>query len=86
MNRRIAVDNSLEEHIQFLEQSGYQIQRIHNLQDTRQLHSFNYDTIVVANAEDIPLDSTSFRPGAPVIEAKNKSPQEIFNILSERHI
>jgi len=85
MNKKVAIDDSLKEHIEFLEQSGYEVDRFANFEDTGKIHSFDYDAIVVSSAGDIPMGGTSFRPGAPVVEAKDKSPEEVFNLLRERY-
>lgn len=85
MDKRIIIDNSLSDHISFLEQSGYKVEKVNDFNDTSSMQSFNYDAIVVANKESFPMDATSYRPGAPIVEAKDKTPEELFNILRGRY-
>lgn len=85
MNKRIVVENSLKDHISFLKQCGYHVEEFDNLENTKKMESFDYDAIVVSNADSVPMDATSFRPGAPVVEAENKTPEEVFNILRSRY-
>lgn len=85
MNKRVIVENSLSEYIEFLEESGYEVEKIDDLENTSDMHSFDYDAVVISNADDFPMDASSFRPGAPVVEAENKTPEEVFNILRSRY-
>ncbi|HHV38699.1 MAG TPA: hypothetical protein GXX70_04280 [Tepidimicrobium sp.] len=85
MNKRVIIEDSLRNHIKFLKQSGYHIHEVDSLKNTDQLDSFDYDAIVVANSDNIPMDATSFRPGAPIVEASDKTPEEVFNILRGRY-
>lgn len=85
MNKRVVVENSLKDHISYLEQCGYHVEEFDSLKNTSEMESFDYDAIVVSNAANLPMDATSFRPGAPVVEAENKTPEEVFNILRARY-
>ena len=85
MNKKIIVEDSLKEHIEFLQQSGYQVEKLNDFEDPHQVQSFDYDAVVISSSDDLPMDATSLRTGAPVVDAKNKTPEELFNILRGRY-
>lgn len=86
MNKKVVVENTLKSHIDFLERSGYDVHKLYKNENLNNIISFEYDGIVINDLDQINTDSsTDYRPGAPVIEAKDKSPEEVFNILRSRY-
>ena len=90
MYKKVAVEGSLHEHIKFLEKSGYKVDKISRPVDANAVQSFDYDAIVVSDMDDSSMEETAFfrssgRASAPIVEAKNKTPEEVFNILRTRH-
>ena len=85
MDKRVVVENSLKDHIEFLEKSGYEVERVSKTEDMNNIQSFNYDAFIVSNIDDLSMGAYSFRPGAPVVEAEGKTPEEVFNILRDRY-
>ncbi|HZJ76217.1 MAG TPA: YkuS family protein [Oscillospiraceae bacterium] len=90
MDKRVAVEDSLHEHIKFLEKSGYEVDRIKSPADANIVHDFDYDAVVVSNMDDSSMEKSIFsqsggRASAPIVEARGKTPEEVFNILRTRH-
>lgn len=85
MDRRVVVENSLKDHIEFLEKSGYQVEKIDKPEDANNVQSFDYDAIVLSNMNDLSTEIPAFRSSAPIVEAKNKTPEEVYNILRGRY-
>lgn len=85
MDKRVVVKDSLKEHIDFLKKPGYEVERISKPEDVNNVQSFNYDAVVVSSIDDFSMGTTTFRPSAPVVEAKDKTPREVFNILRTRY-
>lgn len=86
MDKKIVVENTLQSHIDFLEKSGYDVHKLYRNKNLNNITSFDYDGIVVNDTREINLESgKDYRTGAPIIEAKGKSPEEIFNILRSRY-
>lgn len=85
VDKRVVVENSLKDHIEFLEKSGYEVEKIQKPEDVHKVQSFDYDAVVVSSIDDVPMGATSFRVTTPVVEAKDKTPEEIFNILRGRY-
>lgn len=85
VDKRVAVESSLTDHIAFLESSGYEVERLNNPMDSNNNESFNLDAIVVSSLDNAQMENPSYRPSAPVVEAKGKSPEEVFNILRGRY-
>lgn len=86
MNKKVVVENSLKSHIDYLQQSGYDVHRLYKNKNVNNITSFEYDGIVVNDLSDINMDSsTDFRPGSPIIEAKGKTPEEVYNLLRSRY-
>ncbi len=85
MDKRVAVEDSLHEYIEFLENSGYEVDKISNSAATN-VQSFNYDAVVVSNMDEGSMGKAdNFRTGSPVVEANGKTPEEVFNILRGRY-
>lgn len=86
MNKKIVVESTLKSHIDYLEQGGYEVHKLYKNENLNNITSFDYDGIVVEDLSNINMEtSTSYRPGAPVVEAKDKTPEEVFNILRSRY-
>lgn len=90
MDKRVAVEDSLHEHIKFLEKSGYEVDRISSAADANIVQDFDYDAVVVSNMDyssmkESVFSQTSGRASAPIVEAKGKTPEEVFNILRTRY-
>ncbi len=86
MNKKVVVENTLKSHIDYLEDSGYDVHKLYRKENVNNITSFEYDCIVVNDLSNINLNSsTDYRPSAPIIEAKGKTPEEVFNILRSRY-
>ncbi|MGF7060359.1 YkuS family protein [Brassicibacter mesophilus] len=86
MNRKIVVENTLTSHIDFLEKSGYDVHKLYKNENLNNITSFDYDGIVISDKNNIDLNTgKDYRTGAPIIEAKNKTPEEVYNILRGRY-
>lgn len=90
MDKKVAIEASLHDHISFLEDSGYEIEKIDNSVDANSIQSFDYDAVVVHEMDDSSIDEANFagtsgRSSAPIVEAKDKTPEEVFNILRSRY-
>lgn len=84
MDKKVVVENTLQSHIDFLEQCGYDVHKLYKNENVGNIESFNYDAIVVSSMKNVPMGATS-RPSAPIIEAEGKTPEEVFNILRARY-
>lgn len=84
MDKKVVVENTLQSHIDFLEKSGYDVHKLYKNQNINNIESFNYDAIVVSSMSE-GFSGGHGRPSAPVIEAKGKTPEEVFNILRTRY-
>lgn len=90
MDKRVAVEESLHDYIDFLEKSGYEVDRISSSTDANSVQGFDYDAVVVSSVDKSSMgmstfSQTSSRPSAPIVEAKGKTPEEVFNILRTRY-
>lgn len=90
VDKRIAVEGSLHEYIKFLEESGYEVDKIGSSADANMVHDFDYDAVVVFDMDDSSMEESIFsqssgRSSAPIVEARGKTPEEVFNILRTRH-
>lgn len=90
MDKKVAVESSLKDYIDFLERCGYQVDRIDQARDANRVQGFDYDAVVVSSISNSSMESTSFektssRPSAPIVEAEGKTPEEVFNILRARY-
>ncbi|MDI9475842.1 MAG: YkuS family protein [Natronincolaceae bacterium] len=90
MDKRVAVEDSLQDYIEFLEKSGYEVDRIQSPADANMVQSFDYDAVVVSVVDESAMRKSTFfqtsdRPSAPIVEARGKTPEEVFNILRTRH-
>ena len=88
MDKRIAVEDSLQDYIAFLEKSGYEVDRIHSPADANMVQY--YDAVVVSVVDESSMGKSTFaqtsgRPSAPTVEARGKTPEEVFNILRTRY-
>lgn len=86
MDKRVAVEDSLQDYIEFLEKSGYEVDRIQSPADANMVQSFDYDAVVVSVVDESAMRKSTFfqtsdRPSAPIVEARGKTPEEVFNIL-----
>ncbi|WP_425447683.1 YkuS family protein [Dethiothermospora halolimnae] len=86
MEKKVVVENTLKSHIDFLENSGYDVHKLYKNKNLNNITSFDYDGIVVSDTNKTNMSSsTDYRTGAPIIEAKNKTPEEVYNILRSRY-
>lgn len=90
MDKKVVVESSLRDHIEYLEKYGYQVDTINKPEDINNVESFDYDAVVVSSLSSSSLNSSlgegsSSRPSAPVVEAKGKTPEEVYNILRGRY-
>lgn len=90
MDKKVAVEETLHDHISFLEKCGYEVDKISSSSHANSVESFDYDAVVVSSIDSNTLSTSSFsgsssRPSAPIVEAKGKTPEEVFNILRARY-
>ncbi len=90
VDKRVAVEESLHEHIKYLEKAGYEVEKISSPMDANAVQGFDYDAVVVSNMDDSSMQNFSFsqsggRASAPIVEVEGKTPEEIFNILRTRY-
>lgn len=91
MGRRIAIEKSLHDYIDFFEQSGYEVNKILGNEDAGNVQSSECDAVIVFDMEqDGSLELSSFlrswsKDSAPVIEARGKTPEEVLNMLRKDH-
>ncbi len=90
MGRRIAIENSLHDYIDFFEKSGYEVNKILGAEDAGNIQSSDCDAVIISDTEDGSLElSTFLRSGgpaiAPVIDATGKTPEEVFDIIKKNH-
>lgn len=90
MDKRVAVENSLHDYIAFLEKCGYEVDKIDSAADANNVQSFHYDAVVVSSVDTSSMAEsgsagTGGRTSAPIVEAKGKTPEEVFNILRSRY-
>jgi len=86
MDKRVVVENTLESYISFLEDAGYDVHKLYKNENVNSISSFDYDGIVISDSSSLSLSHTEGnRPSAPIIEAKGKTPEEVFNILRSRY-
>ena len=89
MGKRIAIEESLHDYIDFFEKSGYEVNKILGTEDAGNIQSSDCDAVVVFDMEmDGSLELSSFlrsggRDSAPVIEARGKTPEEVFNMVKQ---
>lgn len=86
MNKKVVVDNTLTSHIDYLKDAGYDVHKLYKNENVNLITSFDYDGIVIADKNNVDLNAgNDYRTGAPIIEAKNKTPEEVYNILRGRY-
>ena len=90
MNKRIAIQDSLHDYIDFFEKSGYEVNKIMGTEDAGNIQSSDCDAVVVYDMNVGSMELSTFlrsggRDSAPVIEARYKTPEEILNMLRTDH-
>ncbi|MFW5648959.1 MAG: YkuS family protein [Candidatus Alkaliphilus sp. MAG34] len=90
MGRKIAIEASLHDYIDFFEESGYEVNKILGAEDAGNIQSSECDAVIISDTKDGSLElSTFLRSGgpasAPVIDATGKTPEEIFDMLGSEH-
>ena len=90
MSKRIAIQDSLHDYIDFFEKSGYEVNKIIGTEDAGNIGSSDCDAVVVydmgVGSQELSVFLRSGgRDSAPVIEARDKTPEEILNMLKRSH-
>ncbi len=90
MGKKIAIENSLHDYIDFFEKSGYEVNKILGAEDAGNIQSSEYDAVVISDMEDGSLELSTFlrsggRDSAPVIEANGRTPEEILDMIKMSH-
>ena len=86
MHKKIVVENSLQNHIDFLEKSGYDVHKLYKNENLYNITSSKYAGIIVDDLSKIGSESnTNNKTNAPIIEAKGKTPEQVYDILNSTH-
>ncbi len=83
MHKKIVVENTLQSHIDFLEKSGYDVHKLYKNENLYNITSSKYDGIIVNDLNEISSgENINYKTNSPVIEAKGKTPEQVYDILN----
>ncbi|EOD01553.1 YkuS family protein [Caldisalinibacter kiritimatiensis] len=80
MNNKIVVENTLNSHIDFLKNSGYDVHKLYQNKNLNNIQSNVYDAIVISSLANTPMSSNNL-PNTPIIEAEGKTPEEVYDMI-----
>lgn len=85
-NKKVVVENTLTPYIDYLKDSGYDVNTLYKNENINYITSPEYKAIIVSGIDVLSTTDASYMsPPIPIIEAKGKTPEEIKNILETRY-
>lgn len=83
MTRKVVVENTLDSYINYFKKSGYDVHKLYVKENIGNVMNSDYDGIII---EDINKVTPELHPNyinaAPIIEAKGKTPKDVYSLLS----
>lgn len=86
MNKKVVVENNLTPFIDFLKDSGYDVYTLHQNKNLDKINSNEYSAVIVSGIDVLSTNGTTYEnPQVPIIEAKGRTPEEIYELLESRY-
>ncbi|MCR2045232.1 YkuS family protein [Anaerosalibacter massiliensis] len=86
MEKKVVVENNLTPYIDFLKDSGYDVYTLYKNKNLEKINSPEYSAIVVSGIDVLSTSGANYEnPQVPIIEAKGKTPEEIYDLLENKY-
>ncbi len=84
--KKVVVENTLTPYIDFLKDSGYDVYTLYKNENINNIKSPDYKAIIVSGLDVLSTTDASYdNPPVPILEAKGRTPEEIYNLLESRY-
>ena len=84
--KKVVVENTLTPYKEYLEDSGYNVYTLYNNENLNNITTSEYKAIIVSGIDVLStVDASYNNPPAPIIEAKGKTPEEIYDLLESKY-
>ena len=84
--KKVVVENTLTPYKDFLKDSGYDVYTLYNNENINNITTSEYQAIIVSGLDVLSTTDASYtNPPAPIIEAKGKTPEEIYNLRESNY-
>lgn len=84
--KKVVVENTLTPYKDYLKDYGYDVYTLYNNENLNNITTSEYKAIIVSGIDVLStVDASYNNPPAPIIEAKGKTPEEIYDLLESKY-
>ncbi len=86
MKTKVVVENTLTPYIDYLKSCGYDVYTLHKNANIKNIVSDEYKAIIVSGLDVLSTSGATYeKPPVPIIEAKDRTPKEIHDMIENKY-